>query len=172
MKRIIKLTEKQLREVTGDNIFLTNNSTPNYCGQSCISANGKLDQDTYGEPTTTDKVSQSLTPQTYYRYSMGTQLYRKSTNEDKQNQIDDDNNVDSFYDNKELDTMSNGVDNDNLTRIPEGVEYKVNLLLTEIKKSNLSPKQQGIVLNKIIEAFEVDKMPFSWRKTLMLKIKH
>lgn len=174
MKHIIKLTEEQIRE-TIDNTFnyLNGGDTPNYCGQTEISATGKLDQDKFGKPTTTDKISRSLSPQTYNRYGLGTQMYRRfqNTYEDSSANIDDDNGVDDFYKNDELDTLGNGVDNDNLTKIPQGVDYKLNALLGEIHSGNLSPKQQAIVLNKIIEDFNVEKMPMSWRKALYLKIK-
>lgn len=196
MKRIIKLTEQQLREASYDNTFnyLGGGDTSNYSGQSQIFATGKLGpEEEYGDPITTDKVSRSLSPQTYNRYGVGSQGYRKfqntpdtnlldidieddeisqTTNEDTQKLSDDDNEIDNFYKKDELDTLGNGVENDNLTRIPEGVEYKINLLLSEIKRLNLTPKQQAIVLNKIVESFDVEKIPYSWKKTLMLKIKH
>lgn len=174
MRRVIKLTEEQIRE-TMDNTFnyLGGGDTPNYNGQTEISATGKLDQSEYGNPTTTDKVSQSLAPQTYNRYGNGSRYVSsyQRTNEDSSIETDDDNGIDDFYDNDELDTLGNGVDNDNLTRIPQGVDYKLNQLLGDIKGGKLTPKQQAIVLNKVIEAFNVEQMPLSWKKALMLKIK-
>lgn len=173
MTRIIKLTKQQIIEssLAGFN-YLNGGDTPHYCGQTEISVTGKLNQDEYGDPTTTDKISRSLSPQTYNRYGVGSQGYRKRTNEDVQTQTDDDNEIDNFYKKNELDTLGNGVENDNLTRIPEGIEYKLNLLLSEVKSCKLTPKQQAIVLNKIIEDFQVKDMPYSWKKTLMLKIRH
>ena len=72
MPKNIKITEKQYKriqeEIDNDFIYFTDNNTKPYDGQVNISANGKIDGETYANPTTTDKVQQSLTPQGYGRY--------------------------------------------------------------------------------------------------------
>ena len=179
MKHIIKLTEKQLKEVDNKTFtYLSGSDVSNYDGQTHITVTGKLADDEYGDPTTTDKVSNTLTPQTYTRYGIGGYGRYRNINEEENmdtnnstKDTDDDNNVNNFYKKDELDTLGNDVENDNLTRIPEGVEYKLNLLLKEMDSLKLTPKQQAIVLNKIIEVLECNEMPFSWKKTLMLKLK-
>ena len=76
--------------------------------------------------------------------------------------------VDDFYNNAELDTLGNGDTNDDLIKIPESVQRKMNLLIDSMQM--LSPKQQAIVLNKIIESFDLSSIPYSWLKELRLKI--
>lgn len=179
MKRIIKLTEKQLKEVDNDTFtYLSGSDVSNYDGQTHISVSGKLSDDEYGNPSTTDKISNTLTPQTYSRYGIGVYGRRKNINEEESmdsnnstKDTDDDNNINNFYKKDELDILGNDVNNDNLTKIPEGVDYKLNLLLDEMNSSKLTPKQQAIVLNKMIEVIECHEIPFSWKKTLMLKLK-
>ena len=77
-------------------------------------------------------------------------------------------NVDDFYNNDELDTLSNGDINDNLTKIPQGVEYKTDVLIDAI--DTLQPKQQAIVLNKILENLDMSSIPYMWKKELIKKL--
>jgi hypothetical protein len=44
----------------------------------------------------------------------------------------------------------------------------MNLLIDSMQM--LSPKQQAIVLNKMIESFDLSSIPYSWLKELRLKI--
>jgi hypothetical protein len=80
-------------------------------------------------------------------------------------------NVDDFYNHSELDIMSNGDDKDNLTKIPNGVDKKTQILVDAISSSNLKPKQQAMVLNKLLEVLNISSIPYSWKKELMLKLK-
>ena len=104
MKRIIKLTEKQLNEATDNGFnYLNGGDVPNYSGQTFISATGKIKQDEYGKPTTSDMVGNSLSSQTFDRYNLTTQTYRQKTNEndeflpnlnkEKKTNIDDSNDI-------------------------------------------------------------------------------
>lgn len=84
----------------------------------------------------------------------------------------DNNGIDDFYDDttKEMDIYSNDVDNDNLTKVPQTIQSRVEALAKQIESNNLTPKQQAIVLNKIIEALKLKDIPTSWKKTLMMKV--
>ena len=81
-----------------------------------------------------------------------------------------------FYDmkgfnNSELNTLTNGNSKDNLVKIPQSIEKKLDVLLDSIKQSNLTPKQQAIVLNKIIEELDYDNIPNQWKKELINDLK-
>lgn len=132
---------------------------------SHIGVDGKIDDTTSGNTLTADKVANSLTPQWYNRYRSYTNLQGRCMREG----VDLDNdNVDDFYNHDELDILSNGKDNDNLCKIPQGVERKTDILVDSI--SQLTAKQQGIVINKILDNVDMSSLPYSWRKELMMKL--
>lgn len=145
--------------------YLDGSDTKQYNGQSEVSVDGKVEPETDGKPTTTDKVMTSLTPQAYNRYG---NMFRRGVREANDKNGDG---IDDFYNHDELDVISNGNDDDDLTKIPEGVLNKIDNLIDIIKGNNLSPKQQAIVLNKIIENVDLTNIPYSWKKELSLKIR-
>lgn len=167
MPRIIKLTRKQLGEADdGDFDYIDNdNDLPPSQGQSQISVDGKLNDVDYGNTLIGDKVAGSMTPQTYSRFNN----YSNSRPRGMREGVDINNdNVDDFYNNDELDILSNGDNGDNLVKIPQGVDYKTDALVSAI--SNLNAKQQAIVLNKILENVNLSGIPYKWRKELIMKI--
>lgn len=175
MSKNIKVTEKQYKriqeEMDNDFIYFTNNDTKPYDGQVNISANGKIDGETNANPTSADKVQHSLTPQGYGRYRSYGNISPRSMREG----VDLDNSND-FYDvkgfnNKELNTLTNDNNKDNLVKIPQSIEAKLDILLDSIKQSNLTPKQQAIVLNKMIEELDYDTIPNQWKKELINDLK-
>lgn len=167
MAKIIKLTYRQLREAEGsDFTYLdTDNDKASCDGKSQISVDGKIDNDTVGDTTTNDKIASVLTPQSYNRFHSYGSLYGRNMREGVDINKD---NVDDFYNNDELDILSNGDINDNLTKIPQGVEYKTDVLIDAI--DTLQPKQQAIVLNKILENLDMSSIPYMWKKELIRKL--
>lgn len=143
----------------------TNNDRSPSDADSHISVDGKIDDTTSGDTLTGDKVAHSLTPQWYNRYRSYANLQGRCMREG----VDVDNDgVDDFYNNDELDILSNGNDNDNLCKIPQGVERKTDILVDAIKP--LNTRQQAIVINKILENVNMSDIPYSWRKELMMKL--
>ena len=72
MRRIIKITESQLREAEG-NAFKyidANDDAKPFNGQSTITAQGKIDGETNAEPIFTDRIGKQRTPQGWARYRM------------------------------------------------------------------------------------------------------
>ena len=171
MIKNIKISDEQLKKIceSFDDEFnyLSDRNSVEFKGQKEITANGNMTDDEVSEPLTTDNMQQKITPQGYNRYGyFGT--YPRSMREGVDINKD---NVDDFYNNQELDILSNGDKKDNLIKIPAGIERTTNLLIDAVKNNKLSPKQQSIVLNKIIECFDLENIPFAWKKELMLKIK-
>jgi hypothetical protein len=72
MKKIIKITEAQLREADFEafSYLDMNDDTKPFDGQCVISAQGKLDGEENGEPIFTDRIGKERTPQAWARYRM------------------------------------------------------------------------------------------------------
>lgn len=170
IKRIIKITEAQLREAEGDafKYLDANDDTKPYNGQSTITANGKLNGEENGEPIFTDRISKQRTPQAWARYRMyGNINMRPHTEQDNFNEgvaVSDgniENNGINDFDEKVammgqgngLETMSDGNSNNNLCVIPNGIDRATDILINQISQYNLNPKQIAMVLDKIQEAF-------------------
>lgn len=167
MAKIIKLTKAQLMEAdsTAFGYLDVDNSTPSNVGTKEIGVTGKIDDKEYGDPIPSDKIANTMTVQGYNRYRMyGSNVRPHSIRE---NDVNNDG-VDDFYNNSELDILSNNDDQDNLIKIPKGVDAKLDLLIHSI--TNLQPKQQAMVLNKLVETMKLDSIPYSWAKELMHKI--
>ncbi|MBP5457493.1 MAG: hypothetical protein J6Y37_13455 [Paludibacteraceae bacterium] len=163
-RKVIKLTLKQLLESQGDAFnFLTGGDMETYDGMRNVYVSGKQNIDTDGEPVTTDDFASKLSSQMYGRFGYA---YPRPVRENDSNG----DGVDDFYNNEEMDTLSNGDNADDLTRIPQGVSAKVDSLLKQMSFNTLSPKQQAMVLNKMVEACDVKSIPYSWKKELMKKI--
>lgn len=171
MSKNIKVTEEQYRKlqeaIDNDFIYFTDDDVKNCNGLTNISADGKLDDNEFAEPVTSDKIQQSLTPQGYNRY----RTYGNISHSMREGVDVNKDNVDDFYNNDEMDIMSNGDEKDNLVKIPAGVDNKTQLLVDAIANNKLTPKQQAIVINKLIETLDLSQIPYSWRKELMLKLK-
>lgn len=170
IKRIIKITEAQLREAEGDafKYLDANDDTKPYNGQSTITANGKLNGEENGEPIFTDRISKQRTPQAWARYRMyGNINMRPHAEQDNFNEgvaVSDgniENNGINDFDEKVammgqgngLETMSDGNSNNNLCVIPNGIDRATDILINQISQYNLNPKQIAMVLDKIQEAF-------------------
>jgi hypothetical protein len=163
-RRIIKLTKKQLAEAE-ENAFnyLDNADFKQYAGQSEISVPGKENDEEYGNEKPTDAFADKISSQAYNRYAGF--AYRPYAL--KESDINTDG-IDDFYNNDELVTLGNENQNDDLVKIPEGVKNKMDILIDSMQM--LSPKQQAIVLNKMIESFDLSSLPYAWLKELRLKI--
>lgn len=167
MPKIIKLTRKQLREADEcDFDYIDNeNDMPSSNGQTQIGVDGKIDDTESGDTLIGDRVAASMMPQTYSRFNNYSNGYHHCMREG----VDVNNdNVDDFYNNDELDILSNGDNNDNLVKIPQGVDYKTDMLVNAM--SNLNSRQQAIVLNKILENVDMNNIPYKWKKELIMKL--
>ena len=167
-KRLIRVTKQQLAEAIGDSfdyLDFEDDTTP-FDGTTNISVTGKTSDTEDGMPITTDDVANMVHQQRYlpYQRRFGGCTVKSGLHEADQNN----DGVDDFYNHDELDTLSNGDNKDDITRVPQTVLQKIDLLMDAIK--NLNPKQRGMVLNKIVEAFGVTEIPSQWRKELSLKM--
>ena len=178
MRRIIKITESQLREAEG-NAFKyidANDDAKPFNGQSTITAQGKIDGETNAEPIFTDRIGKQCTPQGWARYRMygninkpahaePTYIFDRGLEEgvaidtDLQGDANKDG-IDDIYQNvasmgqgEGVETMSNGNPMDNLCVIPAGVDRLTDMLIDSINQHQLNPKQIATVLDKVQEAF-------------------
>jgi hypothetical protein len=176
MSRNIKISEEQykmLQEANEDMFpYVTDSDFKPFDGYGNITADGKKDGVTPADKnTTSDDHAAKLTMQGWNRYRTYGNIYPTTMREG----VDIDQKKD-FYDTKgfnnaELNTLTDDDETDNLVKIPQGIENKLNILLDSIKQSNLSPKQQAIVLNKIIEELDYDSIPNQWKKELINDLK-
>lgn len=189
MGKNIKVTERQYRIIQEaiDNTFayIDEKDTIPYDGQKNISADGKIDGETNGDVTIGDKVSKTVTPQSFLRYrGIGYGRFQPYTMQpnmvDSDMQCDegiqpnnDKNNdgIDDFYNNDELDLLGDDDADNDLVKIPQGIVTKSDILIDAVNSNNLTSKQQAIILNKIIEAFDITSIPYAWKKELILKLK-
>ena len=165
-KRVIRVTEEQLREAyPGIDQYLGGSSDVKPFDGNCdISVTGKVSADKDGQPLTTDDIAAMRTNQNSpygSRHGGGVRPYLHEADNNSDG-------VDDFYNHEEMDTLSNGDEDDNLTRIPEGVTRKLDILVDAI--NTLNGKQKAIVLNKLVESIDMAQVPSQWRKELSLKI--
>lgn len=170
MKRIIKITESQLRETEGEafKYIDTSDDTKPYNGQSTITSNGKLDGEDNAEPIFTDRIAKQRTPQAWARYRMYGNINKPphaepniftegvavSDGNIKNNGINDFNEkVAMMGQGNGIETMSDGNSNNNLCVIPNGIDRATDRLINLIGQYNLNPKQIATILDKIQEAF-------------------
>lgn len=177
MGRIIKITEEQFRKIqeTIDDEFVgfSNSDVKPYDGHTNISADGKLNGEENGNPMPSDKMSKSLTPQSYSRYNSYGRIMPRSIREDHTSNHNINADFKSFgvHTDDTLDLLSNGDNDDDLTIIPNGIDEKTEGLINLITSSKLTCKQQAIILNRFIEGLDITGIPYQWKKELMAKIK-
>lgn len=165
-KITIKLTERQLKEAQQDAFeYLTTSDTVPNNGQTEVSVSGKLNDKENGNPVTTDKFASMTTTQGYNRYGAIGNTFTRSVSESNDENKDG---IDDFYNDKELDVISNDDETDNLTRISTTVDIKTDKFVDMLK--NLSPKKQAIVLNKVIENTDLNGVSYRLKKELIKKI--
>lgn len=179
MKRVIKITEAQLRETEGEafKYLDTNDDTTPFNGQSTITAQGKLNGEENAEPIFTDRIGKQRTPQAWARYRMYGNInqapHAKANNIDLFNEgvsitpsvtVSDgntkDNGINDFDEDIAMMGMGNGVEtmsdnnnNNNLCVIPNGIDRITDRLINMMGSYNLNPKQIAMVLDKIQESF-------------------
>lgn len=172
MPKNIKITEKQyklLQETDETFTYVSDTESKPFDGYNNITSDGKIDGETPAtEITTADKIGKIRSVDGWNRYRSYGNVYPTTMREqDERNDFYD---VNSFQ-SKELNTLTNDNEKDNLIKIPYSIEHKLNTLLDSIKELNLTPKQQGIILNKVIETLDYDSIPNQWKKELINDLK-
>lgn len=167
--RHIIITESQLREAVGDSFSYLDfdNSVTPHDGNTEISVTGKLSDEEDAAPVTTDDIGTMLSPQNYISTRTGARMYNRPATFLKEADKNNDG-VDDFFNHEELDVLSNGDNDDDLTRVPGSVLNKIDLLLKAMEP--LSSKQKAMVINKMIESVDWTTVMGPWRKELSLKI--
>ena len=172
MSKNIKISEEQyklLQETDETFTYVGDTESKPFDGYGNITADGKIDGETAApEKTTADRIGKMRSVDGWNRYRSYGNVYPTTMREqDERNDFYD---VNGFQ-NKELNTLTNDNEKDNLIKIPYSIERKLNILLDSIKELNLTPKQQGIILNKVIETLDYDAIPNQWKKELINDLK-
>lgn len=172
MSKNIKISEEQyklLQETDKTFTYVGDTESKPFDGYGNITADGKIDGETAApEKTTADRIGKMRSVDGWNRYRSYGNVYPTTMREqDEKNDFYDVNGFQS----KELNTLTNDNEKDNLIKIPYSIERKLNILLDSIKELNLTPKQQGIILNKVIETLDYDAIPNQWKKELINDLK-
>lgn len=165
-KRTIRITEQQLKEAYPDAYeYLDSNSDVKpFDGNTNISVAGKVSNEEDGMPITTDDVATMVTSQNN-PYGYRTSGYARPYIGEADAKADG---VDDFYNHDELDTLSNGEKKDDITRVPDSIIRKLDILIDAM--APLNGKQKMMILNKMVENVDMQQVPYQWRKELALKI--
>jgi hypothetical protein len=164
-KRLIRITENQLKEAETFN-FLNGTSEPHCDGQRAISADGRLDDDDYGQPETTDDIADTVSPQAYLRYFdkiYGGNGIRRIWESDEDKNGDG---ADDFTQKPDKDLLNDNDFNNDIVRIPPMVFHKLNLFLEEVAKHNLTERKKYIILSHILKVLGLHNLPPSYQRDL------
>lgn len=166
--RLIKITEKQLREVEGFNYF-SGSDTPNGDGNTHISVGGRYDGNEMAKPIDGNDIASSETANSYNRYYDRSHGITRNLREDiDENQdLDGDNDNNGIKDNAETPEFDDNPNND-IVQIPQGVEYKEQMLAKAVK--TLTPKQQGVVLKRFTDDLNLKGLMPSQLRNLRLNV--
>ena len=167
MARKIIITEEQLREAfpdTFDYLDFTND-TPSNDGNVNVST-GMMSDDEPADPLTTDDIANMIKMRGYLSSRGSGMTHARPFVKEEVDKNGD--GVDDFFNHDELDTLSNGDESDDITRVPGSVLNKLSILIEAM--NTLQPKKKAMVINKLIENIDWSNVPGPWRKELSLKI--
>lgn len=174
MSKTIKITEEQktrLKEMLFPNGSDSANPMRQY-HNSTVTANGYVnDIDGGGKPPTGTEISNTMCK----NYPYGTAFYRtamarplgESEMSDLYNQEDSNGDgVEDSYNHADANYEQFG----DFNEIPGSVKMWLDKLVDAVKKENLSPKKQIMVLNYIVDNAGFKNLPYSYKKETMKKI--
>lgn len=164
-RKIIILTEKQLKEASSDFEYTGKHDANAYDALSKITVSGKVGDGEEGKPADTDRIADTQCAQTYRRY--GNIYGRAHVMRESDSNGDG---VDDFYNNGAMNTLTNDTENDDMTKVPESVITKLDMFISTLKNTSLTPRQNAIILTKVISALDTAGIPYRWKKELMMKI--
>lgn len=181
--RIIKLTERQLREAQNDTPFqyLSDNTTPQYSGNRNIEVANKVNANEFGNPgqNTTDDIADTKANVGYSRYSSsfgycGGRIHEAEGQDGQENYPDqdvDDDGITNFYENFANNTLDDENPQNNTTVVPNTILQKVDILLNAIKQAELNPRQQAMIASKIMDQLDLEDLSMGSLKNLSLHLK-
>lgn len=174
--KIVRLTEKQIREVYGDDFnYISDDTTPQYGGNTYITSTGKMDDEEFGDPLYTDELD-VMAPQGYwygwhYRNTPIHEAYGQDGQENTPNQDTDNDGIKNYWDNVTNNTLDDGDDKTNLTVIPPSILQKTDTLIQAISNTNLNVRQQYMIAARIMDALNLEKLDPAWIKNFSLHLK-
>lgn len=181
MGKIIRLTEKQLKEIE-ESMFSTGFDSPNAVPeypQSETTVSGKINPEEFADPVTTDDFADAQCksfPWGVGAYYRGTHVPMVAEGEqaaisDMYNDTDQTGDgVPDKFNHAETNQLTDGDESDDQQIIPHTVEMHLDRLINAIRQTNLSPKKQANILNKLIANTNIQNLPPSYKKESSLKI--
>lgn len=189
MKKKIIVTSHQLNEMKrymtemedANYVYIDSSSTlPSMTGLETVSANGGCpDYRNFEkiEPTTTDDVADTMCNMRTTRMSGSGFGVNKNFTDDEEDitesvEIGGGNyqgiGDDTIGNSQLLDTLSDGDDSDDDSMVNRTILAAVDRLINLTQ--SLPAKKKAMVLNKIIENYELESIPHTWKRQLIQKI--
>lgn len=173
--RIIRISDKQLREAIGDVPFdyLTDNDMPEFAGNAEISPSGKIDGDERGIPMSTDMVGDMLAPSSgrfpnSYGYGRGIrEAYGSDGQENYPNQDEDGDGINNFYDDLTNNTLDNNNADDDTTITSETILRKMDNLLNAVEQSGVNSRVQAAIATAILNGINGNRGGFNNTTTVI-----
>lgn len=184
MKKIIRLTEAQLKQIeesTFNNGIDDPNPIPEY-PHSQISVSGQENDEEFANPVTTDNVADKMCKSfpwgvgSYYRGNHIPMVQEGIAPEqgsisDMSNDTDQTGDgVKDMFNHADANELTDGNEDDDQQVIPHTVEMHLDRLIDAIRSSNLAPKKQMAILNKLIANTDIQNVPPSYKRETSMKV--
>ncbi len=175
MKKIIRLTEAQMRQIeesTFNNGIDDPNSIPEY-PHSQVTVSGQENDEDFGKPVTTDDFADKQCKSfpwgvgSYYR---GTHVPMVAEGIDTASDGEIKDNVDQFYNHSDSNELIDGNEEDDQEIIPHSIEIHLDRLIDAMRDMNLTPKKEVAILNKLIANSNIQNLPPSYKKETSMKV--
>lgn len=158
--KIVRLTEKQIREVYGDDFnYISNDTTPQYGGNTYITSAGKMDDEEFGDPLYTDELD-VMAPQGYwYGWHYRNTPIRENTHGDNQEEYNNLQKIDMDGNLEQTDVFQDNDPTNVNTAIPPTVTDRMQKFLNAVLP--LPPEKQTMILKELERKMNI-KQDSSW----------
>lgn len=168
MKKTIKLTEAQMKrieEMTFDGGIDTPMTIPEY-PQSQVTVSGKMSDDEFADPVTTDDVAGKMCKS----FPWGTAYARGYAPKVMMEDDATGDGVNDMFNHTDANELNDGDETDDQQIIPHSVEMHLDRLIQSIRQADLPPKKQMNILNKLVDSLGLKGIPPSYKKETSMKI--
>lgn len=158
--KIVRLTEKQIREVYGDDFnYISDDTTPQYGGNTYITSTGKMDDEEFGDPLYTDELD-VMAPQGYwYGWHYRNTPIRENTHGDNQEEYSNPQTRDMDSNLEQTDVFQDNDPTNVNTAIPPTVTDRMQKFLNAVLP--LPPEKQSMIVKELMKRMNLKTDP-SW----------
>lgn len=170
MRKIIRLTEKQLRKLEEgglSNIIDSSCEIPEYI-PSQSTPEGKMNDDEFAEIVTTDDLGDEMCKNFPWGYRGNLRYAMRMVAENSDKSRDG---VPDVFNHPDANKLNDGNKSNDQEIIPISVEKHLDRLIQAINKAKLPPKKKVNILNKFIDNTDLKGLPPSYATETSMKIK-